>query len=334
MEPVLGRRALLRAGMGAALATVAGSHALAGPVADSAPSSSRLFLLGTGGGPTFGGERRMACNAITVGNRAYVIDCGYGAVGALVEAGVPLQQVAGIFITHNHADHLLDYGSLLFALWLQGRTEAIQVFGPPPLSSITSNLLAANSVPLDYYRTDMGMPLMPPVEVHEQSVPGLLLDDGTVRVRCAAVVHPPVTPAFGYRFDLPDRSIVFSGDTAPTRNLVALASGADILVHEATMINAVLAMALAAGRARATAGHDGGALPRGYDPELLQAHMLRAHTSAEDAGRIAAQAGVKMLVLSHLGPASSRLVADGEWLANARRHFNGEIIVAHDGVVL
>jgi ribonuclease BN (tRNA processing enzyme) len=91
------------------------------------------MLLGTGGGPVVGGERGMTSSAVVVDDAVYVVDCGYGASAALTRQGSALRQVEGIFITHNHADHLLDYGSILFFAWLHGRSAPITVYGPPPL---------------------------------------------------------------------------------------------------------------------------------------------------------------------------------------------------------
>lgn len=293
--------------------------------------SSRLHLLGTGGGPNLGGDRGMACNAITIGGKTYVIDCGYGAAQALTDNDIALRSIDSIFITHNHADHMLDYGSLLFLTWLQGRNAPLNVYGAPPLKHMTGLHLEANEVPLQYYKNDMAMGPMGQVIVHELTDAGAVLDDGTVRVSCVMVEHPPVIPSFAYRFDLPDRSIVFSGDTANSEGLIALARDADVLVHEATMVTAMLQMMGAAPGGKPDAD---GVQPQGFDAGKFRDHVLLAHTAAEDAGRIATRAGVRMLVLNHLAPSSYALVADGEWIAAARKHFSGQIVVARDGMVL
>lgn len=297
---------------------------------EAAASPSRLVLLGTGGGPVLGGQRSMAASAIIAGGRTYLIDCGYGASLQIAKAGLAVSAIDGVFITHNHADHMLDYGPLLFFSWLQGRTLPIDVYGPPPLRQITRDLLAANQAPLDFYRVDMDMRGMPPVEVHELTGAGPVMQDRVARVTCCLVHHPPVRPAFAYRFDLPDRSIVFSGDTSPVESLIALAKGADILVHEAAEVDLVLAMMEQARRAP----QPGVAQPRDYDAARFRDHVYRAHSSAEDAGRIAAAAGVKTLVLNHLSPASSKIAPDTMWMADAGKHFSGRIVVGKDGLWL
>jgi ribonuclease BN (tRNA processing enzyme) len=132
-------------------------------------------------------------------------------------------------------------------------------------------------------------------------------------VTATLVHHPPVVPAFGYRFDASDRSIVISGDTAPSENLIELARGADVLVHDAFYPAAI--DRLVAGVANAS---------------TLKQSILSHHTSAEDAGRVAQAAGVKTLVLSHLVPPEDPLVTDQMWIDAASAHFDGKIVVGKD----
>ena len=301
-----------------------------------ASSPSKIIFLVTGGGTVLGGERAMPASMMLVGDQMYLVDCGYGTSLEIAKAKLTFANLGNIFITHNHADHMLDLGPLLFFTWLQGRTKPIDVYGPTPIKSIVNDLLAANEVPMNYYRTDMAMHDMPAVNTHEASGAGAVMQDANVRVTSTLVEHPPVVPAFAYRFELPDRSVVFSGDTAPTQSLVALAKGADILVHEASEVDKTIAQMSGAqsNQAGGAANGPGGARPRGFDPAKFAEHVHKAHTSAEDAGRIAAEAGVKVLVLNHLSPVSSTLVPDSLWLEEAGRHFKGKIIVSHDGLVI
>jgi ribonuclease BN (tRNA processing enzyme) len=153
----------------------------------------------------------------------------------------------------------------------------------------------------------------PLVRSHEVKGSGIVMEDGRIRVTSAKVIHPPVDLALAYRFDAPDRSIVISGDTRPTESLIDLAKGADVLVHEAMMPDRVLDLV--------------GRLPNGQE---LARSVLSHHTTAEQAGRVAAAAGVKMLVLSHLVPAEDPSIPDQQWIAAARRHYSGPIFVGHD----
>ena len=122
------------------------------------------------------------------------------------------------------------------------------------------------------------------------------MQDDHVKVTAALVHHPPVVPAFAYRFDARDRSIVISGDTAPSDNLIALARGADVLVHE-----------------RSTRRASIGSSPASQTPPRSRQSILSHHTTAEDAGRVAQAAGVKTLVLSHLVPPDDPAVTEQMW---------------------
>jgi ribonuclease BN (tRNA processing enzyme) len=275
---------------------------------------TRLVLLGTGGGPRPRRASSAAAQVILVGDNAYVVDCGDGVARQLVLAGVPLARIKHVFITHQHSDHNADYGNLLLLAWTAGLRTHVDTWGPPPLASMTEHFFAMNDYDIKTRIADEGrVPLAPLVSVHEISAGGLVVDDGGVKVTAALVDHPPVVPAFGYRFDTPDRSIVISGDTRVSENLIELASGADVLVHEALFPAAVDRLV--------------GNVP---NAPLLKESILAHHTSAEDAGRVAAAAGVKTLVLSHLVPPDDPALTEQMWLDAASKHFSGRIVVGKD----
>ena len=156
------------------------------------------------------------------------------------------------------------------------------------------------------------VPLVPLVHVSKLEG-GLVMRDENVRVTATLVRHPPVVPAFAYRFDAVDRSIVISGDTAPSDNLLKLAQGADVLVHSVLYVPAVDRLVARVPNAKA-----------------LKASIIAHQTSAEDAGQLAQAAGVKTLVLSHLVPADDPEVSDQMWIDAARTHFKGSVIVGKD----
>ncbi len=156
-------------------------------------------------------------------------------------------------------------------------------------------------------------PFVPLVHVHEIRDGGTVMSDGNVRVTAALVDHPPVVPAFAYRFDARDRSIVISGDTSPSDNLVKLARGADVLVHSVMYPPAIDRL-----------------VARVPNATALKASILAGQTSAEDTGRAAQAAGVKMLVLSHLVPADDPEVTERMWIDAAQSHFRGTVILGRD----
>jgi ribonuclease BN (tRNA processing enzyme) len=139
------------------------------------------------------------------------------------------------------------------------------------------------------------------------------MQDDNLAVTATLVHHPPVVPAFAYRFDAHDRSIVISGDTLPSDNLISLAQGADVLVHEVLYVPAIDRLAARVPNAAA-----------------LKRSILSHHTPVEDAGRVAQAAGVKMLVLSHFVSADDPAVTDQMWVDAARVHFRGDVILGKD----
>jgi ribonuclease BN (tRNA processing enzyme) len=156
------------------------------------------------------------------------------------------------------------------------------------------------------------VPLAPLVRVHEVRKGGSVMADDNLKITATLVDHPPVVPAFAYRFDASDRSIVISGDTAPSQNLVKLAA-ADVLVHSVMYPPAIDRL-----------------VARVPNAAALNASILAHQTSAEQAGRVAQDAGVKTLVLSDLVPPDDPDVTDATWLDAARRHFRGPVIVGRD----
>jgi ribonuclease BN (tRNA processing enzyme) len=277
-------------------------------------ATTRLILLGTGGGPRPKKVNMSSAQVIIVNDVHYVVDCGDGVARQLVVAGASLRKLRHVFITHHHSDHNADYGNLLLLAWASGLRTRVDTWGPPPIDKITRLFFEISAYDIDTRIADEGrMPLVPLVHVHELSQPGLVMRDDNVKVTCALVDHPPVRPALAYRFDTADRSIVISGDTNRSDNLVTLAQGADVLVHEALYVPAV---------DRLVAG-----VP---DAATLKKHIVDSHTAVEDCGRVAAAAGVKTLVLSHLVPADDPAITEQMWIDAARRHFKGEIIVGRD----
>jgi ribonuclease BN (tRNA processing enzyme) len=327
----LDRRGLLRtAGAVSAAATIGISN-----IARATPESdTKLYILGSRAGPSVGGAQYMTCYAVVIGDKVYVVDCGYGASEQLVRAGLRLQDIRNLFITHNHPDHNIELGTLIYFAWYAGLTRPLDVYGPPPLKTVLDAYLQALKPDVDVWLDDIGHPPMGPVTAHELSGPQAVMDDGTVEVSCTLVKHTPIFKSLGYRIDTPGRSIAFSGDTSPMESVVQLAKGADVLVHEAIYLNPNQPAARAgqAGDARIDTGDRRGSALAG-DPQKLLEHVISSHTPAEEAGRIAQEAGVRTLVLAHtvsLMPG----VTDGMWIAAARKHFSGEVIFAHDLMVL
>ena len=307
---------------GAAQTTTAGTAAekVQAELADA--KGTKLVLLGTAAGPVPGRTRGMTSHVILSNGAAYVVDCGLGVTDRFALTGIPFGAVRSIFITHHHPDHNIEYGPFLVIGWVQGMPLSVRAFGPPPLKEMTADFLRFAKTTIGFWAEDFKMEPLGPIEVGEVSAAGPVMEDGNVKVATVLVEHPPVRPALAYRFDFRDRSIAFSGDTVPLEAVTQLARGADVLVHEAMYVPAVEAYI----RDQVAKGR-----PVAFD--AFMAHMKADHSPVEDVGRIAQEAGVKTLVLSHLTPAIDS-ISDDTWRAPAAKYFKGEIIVGHDLMVV
>lgn len=307
-----GRRALL--GSGATLALSAFASPLARAAEAAIAPRSRLILLGTGGGPTPKALRSAPAQAIVVDGVTYVIDCGDGVARQMVRAGLDLGSIRNVFITHQHSDHNADYGNLLWLAWAANLRNPVDVWGPPPLQRMTRLFLQMNDYDIRTRIKDEGrLALAPLIRPHELTRSGVVIQDERVKVTAALVEHPPVTPAFAYRFDCPDRSIVISGDTRPSKQLVELARDADVLVHEVMYLPALEKL-----------------IASEPDAKRLRQHLLDSHTTTTQVGRIASEAGVKTLVLSHFVPGGDASLSDEVWRDAVAPGFKGRLIVGHD----
>ncbi|HST00305.1 MAG TPA: MBL fold metallo-hydrolase [Usitatibacter sp.] len=305
----LSRRRFL--GAGAALVAAAPLH---GVFAQDVKPKSRLILLGTAGGPTPKPNRSAPANVIVVNGASYVIDCGNGVARQMVLAKLKLSSMRSVFLTHQHSDHNADYGNLLLLAWATDLTKRVDTYGPPPLVEMTKQFLALNDYDIRTRIADEGRPPLKDLIVpHEVTAGGPVMQDENVKVTAALVEHPPVAPAFAYRFDCPDRSIVFSGDTRPSKNLVELAKGADVLVHEVMHMPSLEQLIASETNAK-----------------TLREHLLASHTTCEEVGRVATEAGVKTLVLSHFVPGGYPFLKDEVWADAVRPHFSGNLVVGHD----
>jgi ribonuclease BN (tRNA processing enzyme) len=175
-------------------------------------AATKLILLGTGGGPRPRRASSGSAQVIVSRNVAYVIDCGDGVARQLAFAGVPLTTLRHIFITHQHSDHTADYGNLIWLAWAAGLSTRVDSWGPPPLDRMTKLFFEMNASDIQTRIANEGrVPLAPLVHVHEQTESGPVVSDDNVKVTSTLVDHPPVVPAFAYRFDAHDRSIVNFG---------------------------------------------------------------------------------------------------------------------------
>lgn len=276
---------------------------------------TRLILLGTKGGPRVGESGRSnPATVLLINDVPYLVDCGYGTTKQLLLAGVAVNRVRYLFITHHHSDHNLEYGPLFYNAWSAGQSIKIDAYGPPGLKKMAEDYFSYQKFDIDTRIVDEGRPdPRPMLTSHEFDKPGVILENDDVKVSTCKVRHPPIEQAYAYRFDARDRSIVISGDTAYSPELAQFAKGADVLVHEVMYLPGIEAL-----------------VRRVPDAKRLREHLLAAHTVCADVGKIAAQAGVKTLVLSHFVPGDDASITEEQWSADVRKEFKGQVIVGRD----
>ena len=268
-----------------------------------------LIMLGTGT-PVPDASAWGPASAVVAGGRLFVVDAGAGVSRRLAAAGFPrIKQVEAVFLTHLHSDHTLGYPDLIFTTWIMGRRQPLAVYGPPGLRRMTDAILGAWRDDVDVRVKGLERETREWLRVDATEIrPGVVYDRGRVKVTAIPVPHGH-WQAFAYRFDLPGRSMTFSGDTAPNPALVKAARGTDILVHE--VYN---------GKRVAPEARPGGE----FWPEYLRTY----HTSDAELARIASEVKPGLLVLNHVLRLGG---TDEEILQNIREAgYKGRVVIAKD----
>jgi ribonuclease BN (tRNA processing enzyme) len=306
---MIDRRDALKLALGSAAAFAAP------PVfAQTARPRTRIVFLGTKGGPRIGIGSSNPANLVVVNDTPFVIDCGMGVSRQLVGAGVPIPSVKYIFISHHHSDHNLEYGNLVYNAWAAGLSTPIRSFGPQGIEAMTKTYWELNKFDVETRIADEGRPDPRPLLIAKDITDdGVVLQTADVKVTAFRTPHPPIVDNFAYKFETPDGVIVFSSDTNYNPKLAEFAKGADVLVHECLYLPAVDRLVI-----------------KTKNGATLKKHLLESHTTTEDVGRIAAAAGVKMLVMSHFVPGDDPLVTDDNWTEDVKKNYSGRIIVAKD----
>ena len=268
-------RCLWKGGRGAVLLALVMAFQPAG-------AQTSVVMLGTGT-PNADPDRSGPAISVVRNGRAYLVDAGPGVVrraAAAQRAGVGAldpKNLSVLFLTHLHSDHTIGLPDVILSAWTLERTVPLEVYGPPGTKAMVEHLLAAYQADIRN-RIDGLEPANETgwrVNVHEIA-PGIVLDDGNVKVTAFAVPHGDWEHSFGYRFDAADRSIVISGDTRASDAVVAACNGCDLLLHEV----------YSAERFKTR-------------PEAWQRYHARAHTSTDELALLATRARPRQLVLYH-----------------------------------
>ncbi len=273
------------------------------------PIPTELVLLGTGT-PNCEPRSFQSAWAVVAGEQPYLVDSGGGAIQRISQAfnrGIdPLTpaKLTRLFLTHLHPDHTVGLADLIIAPWVADRAEPLQIFGPAGTKSLCDGIVAAYEPGIAEHRDGLA-PIDHSLAVEATEIaPGLVYQDENVQVEAFSASHGGM-PAFGYKFVTSDKTIVISGDSCPTPEIVAAARGCDILLHEVYSA--------------------GGLATR---PAAWQKYHSAVHTSGVELAKIAAAAQPKRLALTHQLIWGETTEAD--LLAEIRAGYDGEIIWGRD----
>ena len=248
--------------------------------------------------------RAQTCVMVRAGENIYIVDIGDGSASNLRNWGIPFNKIKSVLLTHLHSDHISDLADLHLASWIMQRRKAkLDVYGPQGVGLVTKGFETAYEPDYFFRNTHHGDQIAPldvaglnPHTV-DLNQPKIIDEDGLI-VTAFEVVHDPVKPALGYRFDYKGRSLVISGDTSYSENLIENSRDVDVLIHEAQanhMINLLRDFNLQMGA--------------NLNAKLME-DITTYHTTPVEAAEIANLANVKHLIFYHLTPAPRNLITE------------------------
>ena len=297
---------------------------------DKAPTpGTHIITLGTRGGPLPTKDRAQSSNLLVVNGTLYLIDAGDGATRRIVQAGYDFRKVGKIFITHPHSDHTAGLATLLVSAWEYQRREPIDVSGGGVEALVKGAIAYLTPNAEIRWAEGKKAPMADLFHGHD-AAPGLVYQDANVKVTAVENTHfnfPQGSPpqgkykSYSYRFETPGRVVVFSGDTGPSDALTELAKGADVLVTEVSSTDDVVEVFKRNGAWQVKTPDEQKGFIR---------HMQEEHVTPEDVGKMAAKAGVKSIVMTHLGPTTDPEDNYQRYVDGAKKFFTGPITVAKD----
>ena len=252
--------------------------------------------------------RAQTCVMVRAGENIYIVDIGDGSASNLRNWGIPFNKIKSVLLTHLHSDHISDLADLHLASWIMQRRKAkLDVYGPQGVGLVTKGFETAYEPDYFFRNTHHGDQIAPldvaglnPHTV-DLNQPKIIDEDGLI-VTAFEVVHDPVKPALGYRFDYKGRSLVISGDTSYSKNLIENSRDVDVLIHEAQanhMINLMRDFNLQMGA--------------NLNAKLME-DITTYHTTLVEAAEIANLANVKHLIFYHLTPAPRNRITENIFL--------------------
>jgi ribonuclease Z len=238
----------------------------------------KVTLLGTGS-PSPVMKRFGPSILVEAGEQKFLFDAGRGALQRLTEINFNYREIQGVFFTHLHSDHVVGFPDLWLTGWLTGqRVTPLQVWGPKGTREMMSHLEKAFKIDIESRHTDRASP-GGAVLIAEDIRQGVVYEKNGVKITAFEVDHKPFKQAFGYRIDYSGRSVVLSGDTTVSENLIRYSKGVDLLVQEVVSPES---------------------LARANFPNELTKAIISKHTTPAQAGEIFSRVMPRMAIFSHI----------------------------------
>ena len=263
-----------------------------------------VTLLGTGT-PRPSIERFGPATVVEANGRFFIFDSGRGITVRLQQAGIALSKIEHVFLTHLHSDHISGLSDLWLTSWIWQRSNKLKLTGPIGTQALAKHLTLAHQADLHYRaeHTKLNKTVFE-ISSHDIASEGIVYNHNGVKITAFLVNHYPVEPAYGYRIDSGEQSIVISGDTTYSKNLIQFSKNVDLLIHEIAAADANLLAS---------------------NPRLKK--VMSYHTTPEQAGKVLKATKPKATVFTHV----LLFGVDAKTaLESTRTYFNGDVRIGHD----